>query len=86
MSLSKIMSLVDANADKLPDGAYLEICNELKAVWKRPPPPRGGRRRRQKKRKGSMSLWTSSRSTSASWKKRWKLINGTKSGVRILRT
>ena len=35
------MSLVDANADKLPDGAYLEICNELKAVWKRPPPPRG---------------------------------------------
>ena len=41
MSLSKIMSLVDANADKLPDGAYLEICNELKAVWKRPPPPRG---------------------------------------------
>ena len=32
------MSLVDANADKLPDGAYLEICNELKAVWKRQPP------------------------------------------------
>ena len=41
MSLSKIMSLVDANADKLPDGAYLEICNELKAVWKRHPPSRG---------------------------------------------
>jgi len=38
MSLSKIMSLVDANADKLPDGAYLELCNELKAVWKRQPP------------------------------------------------
>ena len=35
------MSLVDANADKLPDGAYLEICNELKAVWKRHPPSRG---------------------------------------------
>jgi len=33
------MSLVDANADKLPDGAYLELCNELKAVWKRQPPP-----------------------------------------------
>ena len=32
------MSLVDANADKLPDGAYLELCNELKAVWKRQPP------------------------------------------------
>lgn len=32
------MSLLDANADKLPDGAYLELCNELKAVWKRQPP------------------------------------------------
>lgn len=30
--ISKVMSIIDENVDKLPDGVYLELCNELKKI------------------------------------------------------
>lgn len=31
--IRKVMSLVDGNKDSIPEGDYLEICNNLKLIY-----------------------------------------------------
>jgi len=35
----KIMELVDKNADKIPEGDYLELCGAIKALREQVKPP-----------------------------------------------